>query len=99
MKLKLWRAVLVIVLLEALTAPAWAESLDTAGEQIAAGIVIVSVAVGVLVTVLILHDKHKKAALTAASRPQPMAWSLPTKRTSELTRYPAIHQASRQAIE
>src|ERR1019366_2170561 len=60
----LWRDVLIAVVSVALAAPARAESLDTAGKQIIAGIVVVSVAVGVLVTVLILHYKHKKSTIT-----------------------------------
>jgi len=60
----LWRAVLIAVVSVALTVPARAESFDTAGKQILAGIIVVSVAVGVLVTVLVLHYKHKKLAIT-----------------------------------
>jgi len=64
MTLKLWRAVLVVVLAVALAAPARAESLQTAGEQVVAGIVVVSIAIGVLVTFLIVHYTHKKSAIT-----------------------------------
>jgi hypothetical protein len=60
----LWRAVLIAVVSVALTVPARGESLQTAGDQILAGIIVVSVAAGVLVTVLVLHYKHKKAAIT-----------------------------------
>ncbi len=60
----LWRAVLIAVVSVALTVPARAESLNTAGDQILAGIIVVSVAVGVVVTVLILHYKHKKVDIT-----------------------------------
>jgi hypothetical protein len=63
-KIDLWRAVLIIVLSAALAVPARAETLETAGRQIEVGIVVVSVAVGVLVTLLILHYKHKKSVIT-----------------------------------
>ncbi|HTC87990.1 MAG TPA: hypothetical protein VK686_06810 [Bryobacteraceae bacterium] len=59
-----WRAVLIAVVSVALTVPARAESITTAGNQILAGIIVVSVAAGVLVTVLVLHYKHKKLAIT-----------------------------------
>jgi hypothetical protein len=62
--LKLWRAVPIAVLSLALIAPARAESIQTAGRQIEVGIVVVSVAVGVLVTFLIVHYTHKKTAIT-----------------------------------
>jgi hypothetical protein len=60
----LWRAVLIAVVSVALATPAPAESLDTAGKQIVAGIVVVAVAVGLLVTLLIVHYKHKKSTIT-----------------------------------
>ena len=60
----LWRAVLIVAVSVALTVPARAESIETAGNQILAGIIVVSVAVGVVVTVLVLHYKHKKVAIT-----------------------------------
>jgi hypothetical protein len=62
--LKLWRAVLIAVLSVAIAAPARAESLGTAEAQVITGIVVVSVAVGVLVTFLILHHKNKKSVIT-----------------------------------
>ncbi len=64
MRLHLGRAVLVVALIAFLAAPARAESLQTAGEQVLAGTIAVSVAIGVLVTFLILHQKHKKATIT-----------------------------------
>lgn len=64
MTLKLWRAVLIIVLSVAVAAPARAESIATAGKQIEVGIVVVAVAVGVLVTFLIVHYAHKNRAIT-----------------------------------
>jgi hypothetical protein len=58
------RAALIAVVSVALIIPARGESVNTAGEEIVAGIVVVSVAAGVLVTVLVLHYKHKKVAIT-----------------------------------
>lgn len=64
MRLYIGRAVLVIVLSAALVAPARADSLQTAANAVIAGVVVVSVAIGVLVTFLILHQKHKRATIT-----------------------------------
>ena len=47
-----------------LIAPARAESLETAGKQITAGIVVVSAAVVVVVILLVIHYKHKKSSIT-----------------------------------
>ena len=63
MTLNRWRVILTVVLCVALTAPARAESLETAGKQIVAGIVVVSVGGGVLVTYLIVHHAHTGARL------------------------------------
>jgi hypothetical protein len=70
----LWRAVLIAVLSGALVLPAFARprllnqngggGFKKLGEEITIGIVVVSVAVGVLVTVLILHYKSRKRAIT-----------------------------------
>jgi hypothetical protein len=60
----LCRAVAVAILCAALIAPARAESLETAGKQITAGIVVVSAAVAVVVILLIIHYKHKKSSVT-----------------------------------
>jgi predicted aspartyl protease len=60
----LWLVVLIAVLSAALVTPARAESLQAAGDQIVIGIVVVSAAVAVAVTLLILHEKRKKSAVT-----------------------------------
>jgi hypothetical protein len=60
----LCRVAVIAVLCVALIAPARAESLETAGKQITAGIVVVSAAVGVLVVFLIIHYKHRKSSIT-----------------------------------
>jgi hypothetical protein len=60
----LCRAVAIAFLSVALIAPARAESIGTAGTQITAGIVGVSVAVGVLVVFLVIHYKHKRSSVT-----------------------------------
>ncbi len=64
MKIDPWRAVLIVVLSVALAVPTRAESVQTAGEQVITGVVVVSAAIGVLVTVLILHYKHKTSVIT-----------------------------------
>lgn len=76
MTLHLWRASLIAVLSVALTADARGESLQTAGDQIVAGIVVVSVGAGVLVTFLILHHKHKKSVITGCVHPGPSGMNL-----------------------
>jgi hypothetical protein len=64
MTLNLGHAVLVVVLSAALVAPARAETFQTAGDQVIAGVVVVSVALGLLVTFLVLHHKHRRTAIT-----------------------------------
>jgi hypothetical protein len=58
------RLILIAVLGVALAIPARAESLQAAGDQIVIGIVVVSAAIAVGVTLLILHQKHKKSSIT-----------------------------------
>jgi hypothetical protein len=53
-----------MALVTALVAPTRAESIETAGKQVVAGIVVVSVAIGVLVTLLVIHYKHRKTSVT-----------------------------------
>ena len=60
----LCRAVVVAMLCAALVAPARAESIETAGKQITAGIAVVSAAVAVLVILLVIHYKRKKSSVT-----------------------------------
>jgi hypothetical protein len=60
----LCRAVVIAALSVALIAPARAESIDTVGKQITAGIVVASVAIGVLVVFLIIHYKHNRSSVT-----------------------------------
>jgi len=60
----LCRALVVATLTLTLIAPARAESLETAGKQITAGIVVVSAAVVVVVILLVIHYKHKKSSIT-----------------------------------
>jgi len=60
----LCRAVAIVVLSVMLIAPARAEGVVTEAKQITAGIVVVSVAVGVLVVFLIIHYTHKRSSVT-----------------------------------
>jgi hypothetical protein len=60
----LCRAIVVLALVTALAVPSRAETLATAEKQVIAGIVVVSAAIGVLVTLLVLHYKHKNASIT-----------------------------------
>jgi hypothetical protein len=70
MPINIRRVVVIAVLSVVLTAPARAESIDTAGAQIVAGIVVVSAAVAVGVTLLIVHAKHKTGAITGCVMPE-----------------------------
>jgi hypothetical protein len=64
----LWRGVLIVVLSVALATPARADSLKTTGEEIVIGIVVVTAAVAVTVTLVILHYKSKRGAITGCVR-------------------------------
>jgi hypothetical protein len=58
------RVVLIALLSVAFATPSRAESIQTAGDQIVIGIVVVSAAVAVGITFLILHQKHKVSEIT-----------------------------------
>ena len=60
----LWKVVLIAVLSVALVRPARAETLDTAGKQIYAGIAVVGAAIAVGIILIVLHEKHKTRAIT-----------------------------------
>ena len=60
----LCRVLLVAILGAALVAPARAESIETAGKQITAGIVVVSAAVAVVAILLVIHYKRKRSSIT-----------------------------------
>ena len=55
----LWRGVLIVALSVAIAKPARADQLQTNVDEIVAGIVVVSAAIAVGVTLLILHQRHK----------------------------------------
>jgi hypothetical protein len=59
-----WRGVLIGVLSLALATPSRAESVQTADKQVVAGIVVMSVGIGVLVTVLIVRHNSKQNKIT-----------------------------------
>ena len=71
-----WRCLLIAVLAAALVTPSRAESLNAAGDQIITGIVVVSAALAVLVTLLILHQKHKTSTITGCVRSSANGMSL-----------------------
>jgi hypothetical protein len=60
----LLKLVLITVLSIALARPVKAETLNSLGDQIIAGIVVVSAAVVVGVVLIVLHEKHKTRAIT-----------------------------------
>src|SRR5579863_9639945 len=60
----IWKVILIAILSIALVRPARAESLDTAGKQIYAGIAVVSAAIAVGIVLIVLHEKHKTRAIT-----------------------------------
>lgn len=58
------KALLIAVLCASLSEPARAETFDTLGKQIYAGIGVVSAAVVVGVVLIVLHEKHKVRTVT-----------------------------------
>jgi hypothetical protein len=56
--------VLIAALSFALVRPAPAETLDTAGKQIYAGIAVVGAAVAIGIVLIVLHEKHKTKTIT-----------------------------------
>jgi hypothetical protein len=55
----LWRGVLVVVMSMAVATPARADNLSTTGRNIVIGIVAVTAAVAVVITLVILHESKK----------------------------------------
>jgi hypothetical protein len=60
----LWKALLIAVLCVSLSEPARAETFDTLGKQIYAGIAVVSAAAVVGIVLIVLHEKHKLRTVT-----------------------------------
>ncbi|MGA9687297.1 MAG: hypothetical protein WBQ81_11125, partial [Candidatus Sulfotelmatobacter sp.] len=60
----LWRGVLTVALSLALAIPAKADNLDNAARNIVIGIVAVTAAIAVVVTVLVMHESKKKRTIT-----------------------------------
>ena len=67
---------LIVALTVGLAAPARAETFETLGHQVIAGIVVVSVAIAVTVTLLILHHKHREVSITGCVSSGPNGMSL-----------------------
>jgi hypothetical protein len=74
--MSLCRVVVAAMFCVALVTPARAETLATAGKQIIVGIVVVSAAVAVGVTLLVIHYKHKKSSITGCVTSAANAMSL-----------------------
>jgi hypothetical protein len=59
-----WHAVLIVVLCVALATPAKANSFDTTGRNIVIGIVTVTAALAVVITIVVLHESRKDRTIT-----------------------------------
>lgn len=70
------KALAAIILLTTLVVPAHAESLDTAGKQLYAGIAVVSAATVVGVIFLVRHEHHKMRTITGCVASGPAGMSL-----------------------
>ena len=89
----LWRGVLIVVLSVAIATPARADSLQTAGDEIVIGIVAVTAAIAVLATVLILHYKSKKAAITGCVISGDDGMTVTDEKDRQTTRFLATRRA------
>jgi len=63
-----WRAVLIVVISLALVAPAKANNLDNTARNIIIGIVAVTAALAVVITVVIMHESKKDRTITGCVR-------------------------------
>lgn len=59
-----WRVVLIAILTFALARSGQAETIDAARDQLVTGIVVVSAAIGVGVTLLVIHERHKMTRIS-----------------------------------
>jgi hypothetical protein len=78
-----WRAVLIVVLGLAIATPAKADSLSDAGRNIVIGIVAVTAAVAVVVTVLVIHYS-KKRTITGCVKSGDKAMSVTDERDQQV---------------
>ena len=60
----LWRGILIVLISLALTTPAKANSMDNTARNIVIGIVAVTAAVAVVITVVIMHESKKDRTIT-----------------------------------
>lgn len=72
----LWKALLIAILSVSLVEPVRAESLDTAGKQIYAGIAVVSAVVVAGVVFVVLHEKRKTNSITGCVMSRAGGWSV-----------------------
>jgi hypothetical protein len=72
----LWRGVLVVVMSMAVATPARADNLSTTGRNIVIGIVAVTAAVAVVITLVILHESKKDKIITGCASPSKNGMSI-----------------------
>jgi len=68
---RLCHAILIAILIAALTRPSRANSIGTDANLIVTGIVVASAAVAIVVTVVIVHHRSKKSSITGCVRSGP----------------------------
>ena len=96
---RFWSGVLIAVLTLSAAQPAHAsQSIDTQADEIIAGIVVVSVAIGVVATVLILHYS-RNATITGCVKSETNGMSVTNEKTNGITRCPGPRQASSRVVE
>jgi hypothetical protein len=80
----LWRGVLIVVICAALATPAKANSLDDAARNIIIGIVVVTAAIAVTITVVIMHESKKDRTITGCVRPGANGMTITDERTQQI---------------
>jgi len=80
----IWRAVLVIALSLAVATPATANNLDNAGRNIVIGIVAVTAAVAVVLTVVIMHESKKDKTITGCVKSGPSGMTIADEKDQQI---------------
>lgn len=79
-----YRAVLIAIVVAALTKPARADSFETDAKLIVTGIVVVSAAVAVAVTVFVVHHRSNKSAITGCVTSGPNGSSVTDEKDNQI---------------
>src|ERR1019366_4238242 len=80
----IWRAVLIVALSLVLATPAKADNLDNAARNIVIGIVAVTAAIAVVITVVIMHESKKDRTITGCVKSEGNGMTITDERDQQI---------------